>query len=190
MSTEIVKVPDLTYVMATDLKNRGVNHLTMGTEGVICPYGDPTIDPWFMMQLNSLKYQIPGLRVALLTNTPNEPLPDDQRGTGFVDRVANDLDWVVALHPGLPNVPRKPRAGMFSLALEISGRRPEESAHVDNRFRAFLGARAVGYNTFYWTEPYGEHLPAGAWLTRNLLGRPIVSPALHLRDAMRHKRQR
>lgn len=155
-----------------DIEARGIGLLGVDVENVLTDYKNPEVLPGVAEHMEEL-LATSGLRVVLITN---------QKDSEFLDNVVAQLPG--KLNYVNPNeelgLKKKPSPDMFEFAVrEFSSEADvKQAAHVDDQFKAWLGATRAGYGTFFWTKPVGEHQHRGVKAFRPVefgLIRPVIS---------------
>jgi len=166
---EIVLLNDLTDLGPSDLMERNTRLLGVDAENVVCDYGVAEVRPEVKDTFDELKTSVDGLTIVIITN--------NRDNEGLASSVSEQLE-VPCFNPGM-GFKKKPSADMFTEATRRFGVEPSNAAHVDDQSKAYLGLMRAGYDTFFWTLPWGEHMHAGpkrfhTWVEKPLL-RPMVS---------------
>ncbi|MEO8863297.1 MAG: HAD family hydrolase, partial [Candidatus Saccharimonadales bacterium] len=125
--------------------------------------------------LSNLALSVPGLEIVLITNNANEPTRP--HGTGFIEEVSDQIGGIPFYHP-TDSLKGKTKADLFNEAIKNSTNNatPEHAAHIDDQFKSLKGLNAAGFDTFFWTLPYGKHQHLGVKCMRpaERLGRVMI----------------
>jgi beta-phosphoglucomutase-like phosphatase (HAD superfamily) len=156
-----------------EVSARGIRLLGVDVENVLTDFGNPEVLPGIAEHMEELLVSVGGLKFVLITN---------KRSDEFLNEVVSQL-------PGKPGyirpneamgLKKKPSPDMFNFAVHglFEDVKAVEAAHVDDHFKAWLGANRAGYGAFFWTKPIGEHQHGGVRAFRPFeLGivRPVIS---------------
>lgn len=175
MSAEIVLRKDICDIQPVDLNMRGIQLLGVDVENVLTDYHDTTVRPEAAAHLSHLALSVPRLEIVLITNNTNEPTRP--YGTGFIEEVSQQVGNIPFYHL-TDSLKGKTKPDLFIEAIKDSPNNvtPEFAAHIDDQFKSLKGLNAAGFDTFFWTLPYGKHQHLGVKCMRpaERLGRAMI----------------